>query len=813
MKSIILSQWKFHYGDIPDAWYKGYSDHDWDDVTVPHDWSVHMPFSREYSSGTGYLAGGTGWYRTSFYLPEDLRGKRIYVTADGIYKNSRIWCNSYFLGKRPYGYSTFRYDITEQVQFGDIPNILSVCVQHEDISDSRWFTGSGIIRKITIDIEEAVHPSFRGIFFKTPCVNVEKAEIEIDNSITNDSPEEVSVTVKNRLIRNNSEILSIQSSSIIMPGATALLTNHGQLMKPALWSPESPQLYRLVTIITAISDNGSIRYQMETSQMVGIRDVYFDPDKGFFLNAIPYKIKGVCVHHDAGCLGAAVLPEVWLRRLLTLKEMGCNAIRMSHNPHMPELYDLCDRLGFFVMDEAFDEWEGPKNKWSTGHNVYPPKHQGYYEDFHNWHKDDLKDLIIRDRNHPSVIAWSIGNEIDYPNDPYCHPSFQEMVGNNDKNKPAQERIYNQDRPNAERLSVIAKSLVSIVKQYDNTRPVTAAAAFPELSSKIGFLDSYDILCYNYKEHLYQEDHLRFPGKTILGSENNHSYKAWKVVRDCEYVSGQFLWTGIDFLGEAQGWPIHGSGAGLLTLAGFPKTSFYRRKSFWSDEPVLYLVTARAEDTNHKASENTEWKPMFRNWNYNKGELIEVRCYTNLPYVKLYMNNSFVNIQSKDDNTEYLSWVLPYEPGTLYAEGYQNETTTNCIITDSIAATGSSCNIQLMQWHAPNETEDSDLYKDILELTSKADISRPYLKQIEVTITDSAGHIVTNDSSMLFVTVTGSGKLAGLENGDLSDNTEYSAPYRRAFEGRLLIYIMDDVRMNETIVTVHGNGLKSASITC
>ena len=302
------------------------------------------------------------------------------------------------------------------------------------------------------------------------------------------------------------------------------------------------------------------------------------------------KLKGVCIHHDAGSLGAAVPREVLQRRLEGLKEMGCNAIRTSHNPHAPELYELCDAMGFLVLDEAFDEWEGCKNKWSTGHNVYPPRHQGYYEDFPEWHDQDLRMMVRRDRNHPSVIMWSIGNEIDYPNDPYCHPRFTEMTGNNDANKPAAERQYNPDKPNMERITVLAEELVRIVKEEDATRPVTVAAAFPELSTYLGFVDHVDVIGYNYKEQFYEADHKRFPDRPMLGTENSHHARAWQVVEDLDYVCGQFLWTGIDYLGEAHGWPIHGSGAGFLTTAGLKKDEFYERQKLWTGSAKVPVIT-------------------------------------------------------------------------------------------------------------------------------------------------------------------------------------------------------------------------------
>jgi hypothetical protein len=774
-----------------------------------------MPFDKEYSSGTGYLAGGIGWYRTNFLLPEALRGKRVFVTFDGVYKNSKVWCNSYYLGKRPFGYSTFRYDITDQVCFGDTPNLLAVKVDHSDIADSRWFTGSGITRKVTVTIEEPVYPDFNGIFFKTPIVTAEKADIEIENSIVNKTSKDVTVTVKNQIEASGSDTLCLKNTCLIPAGSTRTINTTGTMVSPNLWSPDSPVLYTLTTLIDTEAVDNSFHFTEENVQKVGIRSLHFDPDKGFFLNNQGLKIKGVCVHHDAGCLGAAVLPEVWLRRLCTLKEMGCNAIRMSHNPHMPELYDLCDALGFLVMDEAFDEWEGAKNKWSTGHNVYPPKHQGYYEDFPEWYERDLIDLIKRDRNHPSIIAWSIGNEIDYPNDPYCHPLFSDMTGNNDKNKPMAERQYNQDKPNAERLSVIATELTAIVKNQDNTRPITAAVAFPELSTQIGFIDSFDIVGYNYKEQFYADDHLRFPNKPFLGSENSHSLQAWKAVRDFEYISGQFLWTGIDYLGEAHGWPIHGSGAGIINLAGFPKASYYRRQSYWAEAPMIYLTTARAElNANGSLFEvnKNEWKSMYRSWNYLPGEMIEIRCYTNMLSAELFCNGKSLSKQEYNDDNGYITWFVPFEAGELTVIGSSNLVDGTKTAHDLIVSTGSACHIELKQWSSSKAIEqDLSTMTVVTDHQSEERKESSSLKQIEVTITDGSGNWVTNDSSMLYVNVSGRGKLIGLENGDLADFTEYTATYRRAHEGRLLIYVIDTNSSEETIVTVSGAGFGTAEL--
>ncbi|MBR4669245.1 MAG: glycoside hydrolase family 2 [Butyrivibrio sp.] len=612
VKKILTGGWKFHYGECEEAWYKGFDDSSWEVVTVPHDFAVTAPFSEEYSSGTGYLRGGIAWYRLSVKIPEEYKGKRISLVFDGIYKNSYVWVNSYFMGKRPYGYSEIVYDISDRASFGDEPTVICVKVVHTDISDSRWFTGSGITRKVSLVVSEKIAPVMHGLSFNTVIIgssgDKSVAEVNVSQKIFTSVGVEDKVHVRCVFYDDKGmQVLSMEKELEKNEGGVSDVRFWGTIEYPKLWSVDEPNLYTLDTFIKI----GMEEY-LADSQKVGIRTISFDPDKGFSLNGINMKLKGVCVHHDGGCLGAAMKKEVWRRRLELLKKAGCNAIRCSHNPHMPELYELCDELGFLVIDEAFDEWENPKNKWHQGHNVYPPKHQGYYEDFPTWHEEDLRTMIRRDKNHPSVIMYSIGNEIDYPNDPYCHPIFTKMTGNNDNNKPAKEMEYDVNKPNMERLVAIARELADIVRDEDPTKPVTAAAAFPELSSKLGFNDVMDVVGYNYKEHLYAADHKRFPGKPFVGSENSHSLEAWNAVKDNDFICGQFLWTGIDYLGEAHGWPIHGSGAGFITTAGFPKEEFNERAQLWGGSGVPGTATAEDAGTNGAmagaAPVMTLWKP-------------------------------------------------------------------------------------------------------------------------------------------------------------------------------------------------------------
>lgn len=648
--------------------------------------------------------------------------------------------------------------------------------------DSRWFTGSGILGEVTLTVEDPVHLTEGGVFFSTVRADDGEAEYRIITEIANDTDKDCRAEVRHLLFCKDSHkaVSDIVEKLEIKAGQTVSCISFGKLKSPELWSVDSPYLYELKTFLIydeAQNQNGALRMNLVSSIKTGIRTYYFYPDEGFFLNSRPLKLKGVCVHHDLGCLGGIAVDAAWERRLAKLREMGCNAIRMSHNPHCPGLYDLCDRMGFLVMDEAFDEWEAPKNKWWHGHNVYPPKHQGYYTAFHAWHKADLTDMIRHNRNHPSIIMWSIGNEIDYPNDPYCHPSFESMTGNNDSNKPEAEKIYNPLRPDASRLRTIAEKLCAIVREADDTRPVTQAIAFPELSANLGIFELLDVVGFNYKEHLYDENHKRFADKPILGSENGHLYSQWRTVTDLSYISGQFIWTGIDNLGEASGWPVHGSGAGLLTLAGFEKPGFYRRQSFWSDSPMVHLVTVRED-----LCRSTPWGDYFEDaidnefadagefWDYAPGENVVVKCYTNLPAVEFFLNSKSLGIHKREPGHDCILLNVRYEPGRLSAAGVTGSGDGQQVI-HSIESTGSASNIRLSEYVPDNIICESDRR----------------IKQIEVTVTDAYGRRIYTDSTLVRVKVI-NGKLLGIENGDLADVTEYSLPQRRAFRGQLLIYV-------------------------
>ncbi len=756
MRSIIdLKEWKFLLGHASDGWYRGGDERGWESVRVPHDWAISRGFSRENSSGTGYVTGGEGWYRTRFYCKPEA-GKRVRITFEGVYNNSKVWCNSNYLGKRPFGYSTFTYDITEFLA-PDGDNEISVQVLHTETADSRWYTGSGIIRPVYVTVTGEPYIEDNGVFVTSSDVTAASATVNVKTGIIGQGE------IKNTILDADGNTVAVLS------GADASVT----LEAPELWEYGHPYLYTLKTEIYAhgeLTDCVSTRF--------GIRDIKFDPDLGFFCNGKPQKLLGVCLHHDAGALGAAVPREVWRRRLEKLMKCGTNAVRTSHNPPDPALLDLCDELGLYVMDEAFDEWEAPKNKWWHGHNVQPPKLNGYYEVYFEWGLRVLKAWVPRDSNHPSVFIWSVGNEVDYPNDPYVYSGFDMMTGNNDAGKSESERRYDVNRPDAHRLTQIAKRLVGWVKDVDTTRPVTSALAYPEMSVRIGYMQALDIAGYNYKEQFYAEHHKEFPKHIIYGSENSHSAEAWEAVRDNDYICGQFLWTGIEYLGEAQGWPIRGFSSGLLDLAGFETMRYYQREMMWTDtvSGTLHTFFPPKNRPEGRQSRHPERGP----------RLPEAFCFTNGVSAELFCDGRSLGVKTPE---HYMCrWTV---------EGESPESEYKAVIT---TADGASVDVYEMRSGAPAKLTavpwSADCEGDVYTLTDE-------VCQLELCLFDENGFPVANTVRFggwgpvpnqkdahrpdAKVTVIG-GDFMAMENGDVRDLTSYGEHHRTFNNGRLIVYV-------------------------
>ncbi len=758
MTRTINRYWRFHLGDEPGADFMGYDDSAWPVVHLPHDWSVEHPFDRSNASGTGYLPGGIAWYRKHFELPDSAAGQRVYLRFGGVYKHARVWVNSNYLGQRAYGYATFGYDVTPFVRPGE--NVICVRVEHTEVADSRWFTGSGIYRDVTLIVSHPAGFEPDELFITTKAVS-EDGTATLKVCFKTVGADAVRFTLTDA--QGN---VCAKAEAEGACGACEIAVKDAKL-----WSPDSPTLYTLTA--QAVLAGEIID---EQKVVTGIRTFAFDGDKGFFLNGVNMKLKGVCVHHDAGALGAAVPKAVWRRRLARFKALGCNALRTAHNPPDTHLLDLCDEMGLLVMDEAFDEWEGAKNKWWQGHNVYPPKRFGYAEDFPQWHETDLRDFVRRDRNHPSIVLWSIGNEIDYPNDPYVTPLFKEVLGNNDANKPAAERRYDPRKPDAGRLAYMARKLTAIVHENDPTRPVTSALSFPELSNRTGYADELDVVGYNYKECFYEQDHALYPGRVIYGSENSKNADDWYAVRDNDYICGQFLWTGIDFLGECKGWPVRISQAGLFDMAGYDKPQAALRRALWTDEPFVKIAAGPA---------NAKWpdEECFV-WSGEPGEVRTVSCYTNAAKVELFLNGESLGAHEMTDADGCrASWQVPYAPGELKA--------VVCGAVDTLRTPGKAASLSLV-------CDVDTLHADGASIA-----------QIEVALLDADGIVAGDQDAMIRYQLVGDAEILGIENGAPDDLTPYAERTRRTHRGRAIVYLRAGTTAEAiTLYAACANGLKA-----
>ncbi|GAC1432910.1 MAG: glycoside hydrolase family 2 TIM barrel-domain containing protein [Chitinophagaceae bacterium] len=617
-----------------------------------------------------------------------------------------------------------------------------------------------------------------GVSFSTPLITEEKARAKVVVSLTNHAAAVADINIKYSLLNEKGKQVARAGQTLrISAGKSARTIIELPVNKPVLWSTTHPALYTLTTDVYA----GGKKID-DDIQQVGFRSIRFDKDKGFFLNGENLKIKGVCIHDDAGALGVAVPSAVWERRLRILKEGGCNSVRMSHNPHADYLYNLCDRMGLLVMDEAFDEWELGKNKWIKGWNVGTPGQQGYHEYFKEWADRDLKDMVLRNRNHPSIILWSIGNEIDYPNDPYTHP-----VLNTGNNPQIYGKGYLPDHPAASRLGEIAKHLVQVVKETDTTRPVTAALAGVVMSNEAGYPEVLDVVGYNYQEFRYPDDHKKYPERIIYGSENGMNLNAWNAVTDHEYISAQYVWTGIDYLGEAHQWPSRSSEAGLLDMAGFKKAEYYFRQSLWTDAPMIYMGTSAISETGNRRG----GRQAGATWNYNQGDSIHITCFTNCDEAVLFLNGrSFGKKTLAGTKEKMLSWIITYQPGELLVKGYKKG---NEVSHYSLKTAGEP--------YAIKAVADKNSF----------DKSKKQLSHIEITVTDKNGIPAYNAENEVTVTIEGPATLMGLESGSAVSHEDYTSNKRKTVHGKLLAYIQSARQPGAVSIKIASPGLKEQVI--
>ncbi|KOH44064.1 sugar-binding domain-containing protein [Sunxiuqinia dokdonensis] len=794
----INANWKFVLQDVENAEQADLNDRRWRTVHLPHDWTVKQQLSPTLASATGYLPGGVGWYRKQLSIPAERQGEKVYLYFEGVYNRSEVFVNGVSLGKRPNGYISFMYDATPHIKYGE-ENLIAVRVDHSQSADSRWYTGSGIYRDVWVVYSNPVHLAQWGVY-AWPEKQKKGYQLNLEVEVENGTSESSVLTIQNELFSPENRLMGKSSKKLTVAGnQSGKIQSEIKVADPELWSLEHPALYVLKT--TVYRDGELVD---ETSTQTGFRSFTFDPNKGFALNGEWMKIKGVCLHHDAGVLGSAVPREVWETRLLTLKEIGVNAIRTSHNPQATDLYELCDELGLLVMNEAFDEWEFPKRKWLEGWNVGTPGFQGSFDFFEEWGEQDLADMVRRDRNHPSIFAWSIGNEVDYPNDPYSHPVL-DGGGETGFTQPIFGG-FKEDAPDAMRLGDIAKRLVKVVKQYDQSRPTTAGLAGVAMSNQTAYPGALDIAGYNYTESLYDRDHAQYPERVIFGSENRHDLEAWKAVTSRDFIFGQFLWTGIDYLGESGRWPSRGFYSGLLDFGGFIKPRGYFRQSLWSEKPMAYLGTyptpgrgsqsqlkdvwsqLEAEQAGGNHEEKRPSMDAWPIWNYDEGQLIRVVCYTNAASAKLLLNGELVGEpQNYNEETGIIFWDIPYAPGKLEVLGMD------------------SSGQQVSQF----EIEPSGRPYAIEVIEDEEAIEQGGVAQIAIQVVDEAGIPVMLSDEEVTCLIDGDARLLGLEASNNSDMSDYSDNKHRVFHGRMIAYIQAGDQPGEVKLRFSANWLKPA----
>ena len=787
--------WKFSRGDFPGAQMPEFSESGWRDLDLPHDWSIEGPFGeKEPSSFCGaYLPTGIGWYRKRFRLHDsypDSKDKKLTIEFDGVYQNSKVWINGQWLGKRPYGYVPFFYDLTPHVNFGE-ENIIAVKVDNSHQTNCRWYSGSGIYRHTWLLATNKVYIAPWGTFVSSQRVSNDASTVRVNTKIQNQGEDAARCNLISSLLDHNGKVVqTAEATQEIAPRGEYEFVQQINVDRPHLWSVADPYLYK---VHSSVWTQNAIVDEYDTP--CGIREAVFDADKGFVLNGERVKLKGACLHHDGGCLGAAVPERVWERRLEILRDMGCNAIRTSHNPYAAEFLDLCDRMGFLVMNEAFDEWKVPKGQ--IGPN-------GYANYFDEWYERDVQNFVRRDRNHPSVVLWSAGNEIGDQGSPQGPQTLEKLL-----------KVFHAEDPSRP---------VTAGCDHIHSEPASEAAT-PE------FLALLDVVGYNYvdrwrdrKEKYYSIDRHAFPRRRFVGTEseamggirggypdlfpanapaagsffqflrgrNVDVEQLWKFVSTYDYVAGDFMWTGIDHLGEAR-WPMKSSSSGVIDTCGFKKDGFYFYQSQWTDKPVLHVFP--------------HW-----NWEGKEGQIIPVTCFTNCHTVELFLNGRSLGVKGyafprlgmegrwgnlpnrakvlRTTGDLHLSWDVLYEPGALRAVGTKDG---KIIATAEIFTTGQPASIGLSSDRESLVTDQQDV------------------AHVAVYILDDKGRVVPTANNEVTFEIEGAGLLLGTDNGDSASHEDYKSNRRKAFNGLCLAIVKSNGKPGRIHVKAVSPALQAASV--
>ncbi|QBY04265.1 DUF4982 domain-containing protein [Thalassotalea sp. HSM 43] len=778
--------WQFKLGDDAAAKHAAFDDNDWRTLNLPHDWSIEGEYDQENPAGIagGFLPTGTGWYRKHISYQPNWHNKHVFIEFDGVYMNSEVWVNGKLVGKRPYGYISFSYDITEHLHQGN--NVIAVRVDNSRAPSGRWYTGSGIYRHVWLTTTNKQHIPYSGTFVRADKVNEQQADVKIRTEIANLDKRDAQLTLRNQVIDQQGNVVEqVQTEVQIIAGQIEPVEQQLLLNKPQLWSPDSPYLYTIKSVLQQ-GDTIIDHYQTTT----GFRSLEFSAEKGFLLNGHETILKGISMHHDAGPVGAAVPDDVLRRRMQTLKDMGVNAIRTTHNPFAPEFYQMADEMGFMLMNEAFDGWWDAKAKYDYG--LY----------FEQWWQRDLTDFMRRDRNHPSVIMWSVGNEV--PNyTPEQQKTLVEFALTLDDTRPVtQGRGYaggyltiagfnghgefkgaiekfhkkNPDTP------VIGTEMTHTIHTRGIYRSKTSYRVrdFPapwEVRSTAGPKKIWQ----NIKNKVYDIPDLTeqevFPGiDGAYGSSFDNSVvrmpirEEIKIARDLPYMLGTFRWTAFDYLGESFGWPARTANFGVLDLAGFAKGPYYLYQSQWSKEPMVHL--------------DPHWSHHGK-----EGMQIPVVVYTNLPSAELFLNGKSLGEKAMTDDMQ-LVWLVPYQPGELTVHAKKNGKT---VVTKSVHTAQQAYSVAI----TADKTQINANQTDVVHLT--------------LDVVDKNGHMVPEANNRLYIDVSGPGKLIGVENGDILDLEPHKVANRKAFMGKALALLQATDTAGPITVTIKGEGLAPTSL--
>jgi len=749
--------WRFLKADASDAEQPGFDDRAWHMVNAPHDWSIEGPFDEKNPTGGagGFLPSGIAWYRKHFTLPADDARRRVFVEFDGVMANSDVWINGFHLGKRPYGYVSFGYELTGHLNFGaGKSNILAVRADTAQQPASRWYSGAGIYRHVRLVITDPVHIGQWGTFVSTPKIATDQAVVHVQNTVTNQSDAARAVTVQIALIgpRGNTVRTTESVPQTIAPGQSADFQQDIVVKNPELWDLDRPRLYRAVSQVRA----AGVTLDDDVTSF-GIRDARFEPATGFWLNGKNFKIKGVCLHHDGGAFGAAVPLGAWEHRLRQLRQLGVNAIRTAHNPPAPEFLDLCDRMGFLVMDEMFDCWTVAKNPYD------------YHLYFNDWSKIDTRDTVRRDRNHPSIILYSAGNEIH-------------------------------DTPKEELANSILSGLVPVFHENDPTRPVTQALFRPNVSHDYdnGLADLLDVIGTNYRDAELIAAWRAKPTRKIIGTEQRHDRETWLHLRDNPPEAGQFLWSGVDYLGESRRWPVFVGGSGLLDRTGAIKPMAYERQSWWGPQSMVHIVRRTAPT--QVAPTDPGFVPLIRrqvqfsDWTPQNTQPHEenVEVYSNCEQVELFLNGNSLGAQPLHADASPRTWKVAFEPGTLKAVGRDNGWTT--VATHELRTAGKPARIKLV---ADRDKLAPD-WDDVSYVTAM--------------VVDKHGVTVPDAGDLITFKVRGAGVIAAVDNADNASHEPFQAAERHAYHGQCVAIVKASATRSRIVLTASAPGLGGDSIT-